>query len=320
MKILPPVSIEARRLLPSRWDLLAAVLVLAFIVAFADTSRLLIQPLSVVSDSQMSLDPALLPGYALRTGLRMLLAMLVSLAFTFSYATWAAKNPRAGNLLVPLLDILQSLPILGFLSVTVVWFLSLSPGRVFGAELACVFTIFTSQAWNMAFSFYQSLRTVPEDLTEAGRMLGLSAWARFWRIEAPFATPPLIWNMMVSMAGGWFFVTVSEAISVGKTSIALPGIGSWILLSSALFCIGLAGVMLRRNPLVILLSLEIMLNAGNLLLVAGSRYVGGNDGHVLALTVMAVAAAEVVVGLGLIVALARRGSALDVDELRSLHG
>jgi NADH-quinone oxidoreductase subunit J len=99
-----------------------------------------------------------------------------------------------------------------------------------------------------------------------------------------------------------------------------PGIGSWITLSAALFCIGLAGVMLRRNPLVILLSLEIMLNAGNLLLVAGSRYVGGNDGHVLALTVMAVAAAEVVVGLGLIVALARRGAALDVDELRSLHG
>jgi NADH-quinone oxidoreductase subunit K len=99
-----------------------------------------------------------------------------------------------------------------------------------------------------------------------------------------------------------------------------PGIGSWILLSSAIFCVGLAGVMLRRNPLVILLSLEIMLNAGNLLLVAGSRYVGGNDGHVLALTVMAVAAAEVVVGLGLIVALARKGSPLDVDELRSLRG
>ena len=99
-----------------------------------------------------------------------------------------------------------------------------------------------------------------------------------------------------------------------------PGIGSWILLSSAIFCVGLAGVMLRRNPLVILLSLEIMLNAGNLLLVAGSRYVGGNDGHVLALTDMAVAAAEVVVGLGLIGALARKGSPLDVDELRSLRG
>src|SRR3954467_11070577 len=233
MKILPPVSIEARRLLPSRWDLLAAVLVLGFIVAFADASRFLVQPLSSVTTHGLSLDPMLLPGYALRTGLRMLIAMGVSLAFTFSYATWAAKNARAAILLVPLLDVLQSLPILGFLSVTVVWFLSLAPGRVLGAELACVFTIFTSQAWNMAFSFYQSLRTVPEDLTEAGRLLGLSAWARFWRIEAPFATPPLIWNMMVSMAGGWFFVTLSEAISVGKTTIALPGIGSYIAVAIA---------------------------------------------------------------------------------------
>ena len=233
MKILPPVSIEARRLLPSRWDLLAAALVLGFIVAFADASRLLVQPLSSVAGHDLSLDPALLPGYALRTGLRMLLAMGVSLLFTFTYATWAAKNPRAGKLLVPLLDILQSVPILGFLSVTVVWFLSLSPGRVFGAELACVFAIFSSQAWNMAFSFYQSLRTVPEDLTEAGRMFGLSAWARFWRIEAPFAMPPLVWNMMVSMSGGWFFVTVSEAISVGKTTIALPGIGSYIAVAIA---------------------------------------------------------------------------------------
>jgi NitT/TauT family transport system permease protein len=117
--------------------------------------------------------------------------------------------------------------------VTVVWFLSLSPGRVFGAELACVFAIFTSQAWNMAFSFYQSLRTVPSELVEAGRMFGLSAWARFWRIEAPFGTPPLIWNMMMSMSGGWFFVTISEAISVGPTTIALPGIGSYIAVAIA---------------------------------------------------------------------------------------
>jgi NitT/TauT family transport system permease protein len=228
MKILPPVSIEARRLLPSRWDLLAAILVLSFIIAFADVSRFLVHPLSSLSGNNLKLNPTDLPGYALRTSLRMLIAMGASLAFTFTYATWAAKNPRAGSLLVPLLDILQSVPILGFLSVTVVWFLSLSPGRAFGAELACVFTIFTGQAWNMAFSFYQSLRTVPPELEEAGRMFGLSAWARFWRIEAPFATPPLIWNMMMSMSGGWFFVTISEAISVGQTNIALPGIGSWI--------------------------------------------------------------------------------------------
>jgi NitT/TauT family transport system permease protein len=228
MKILPPVSIEARRLLPSRWDVLAAILVLGFIILFADASRSLIQPLSSITSHRLSLDPVYLPGYALRTALRMLIALGVSLVFTFGYATWAVKSPRAGTLLVPLLDILQSVPILSCLSVTVVWFLSLSPGRIFGAELACVFAIFTSQAWNMAFSFYQSLRTVPEELTEAGRMFGLNAWARFWRIEAPFGTPPLIWNMMMSMSGGWFFVTISEAISVGNTNIALPGIGSYI--------------------------------------------------------------------------------------------
>jgi NitT/TauT family transport system permease protein len=233
MKILPPVSIEARRLLPSRWDLLAAILVLGFIVAFADASRFLIQPISSIAGHSLRLNPADLPGYALRTALRMLIALAVSLLFTFTYATWAAKSPRAGALLVPLLDILQSVPILGFLSVTVVWFLSLSPGRIFGAELACVFTIFTGQAWNMAFSFYQSLRTVPEELTEAGRVFGLTAWARFWRIEVPFGMPALIWNMMMSMAGGWFFVTLAEAISVGNTNIALPGIGSWIAVAIA---------------------------------------------------------------------------------------
>jgi NitT/TauT family transport system permease protein len=233
MKILPPVSIEARRLLPSRWDLLAAVLVLGFIIAFADASRFLVQPLSSITGHDLRLNLADLPGYALRTALRMLIALAVSLVFTFTYATWAAKSPRAGSLLVPLLDILQSVPILGFLSVTVVWFLSLSPGRIFGAELACVFVIFTSQAPNMAFSFYQSLRTVPPELEEAGRMYGLTAWARFWRIEAPFATPSLIWNMMMSMSGGWFFVTLAEAISVGKTNIALPGIGSWIAIAIA---------------------------------------------------------------------------------------
>ena len=233
MKILPPVSIEARRLLPSRFDVLAALLVLAFIVLFADASRSLVLPLTTLTQKPLSLDPANLPDYALRTALRMLIALGVSLVFTLTYATWAAKSPRAGTLLVPLLDILQSVPILGFISVTVVFFLSLAPGRIFGAELAAVFAIFTSQAWNMAFSFYQSLRTTPPELIEAGRMFGQNAWARFWRIEVPFGLPPLIWNMMMSMSGGWFFVTLSEAISVGKTTIALPGIGSYIALAIA---------------------------------------------------------------------------------------
>jgi NitT/TauT family transport system permease protein len=233
MKILPPVSIEARRLLPGGWDLLAAILVFGFIVAFADSSRLLSQPLTALAAQPLSLDPSHLPEYALRTALRMLIAMGASLIFTFSYATLAAKSARAGSLLIPLLDILQSVPILSFISITTVFFLSLAPGRIFGAEMVCVFALFTSQAWNMAFSFYQSLRTVPPEMTEAGRMFGLNGWARFWRIEVPFAMPSLVWNMMMSMSGGWFFVVASEAVSVGNTSFALPGVGSYIALAIA---------------------------------------------------------------------------------------
>jgi NitT/TauT family transport system permease protein len=231
MRILPPVSVEATRLLPSRWDVLAAALVFGFIVLFAESSRHLVEPLAGLTPKHIYLDPSHLPEYAARTALRMLIALFFSLVFTFTYATWAAKSPRAGALLIPLLDILQSVPIYGFLSVTVVFFLSLAPGKIFGAEMAAVFAIFTSQAWNMAFSFYQSLRTVPLELTEAGRVFGLSAWARFWRIEVPFAMPSLIWNMMMSMSGSWFFVVVSEAVTVGNTSFTLPGVGSYIALA-----------------------------------------------------------------------------------------
>jgi NitT/TauT family transport system permease protein len=155
----------------------------------------------------------------------------LSLLFTFSFATLAAKNRLAEMILIPILDILQSVPILGFISVTALFFMSIAPGRVLGVELAAIFAIFTSQAWNMAFSFYQSLRTVPTELTEASRNFQLSAWARFWRLEVPFAMPTLIWNMMMSMSGGWFFVVASEAISVGNTNVSLPGVGSYIALA-----------------------------------------------------------------------------------------
>jgi len=231
MKILPPISVEARRLLPSPWDLIAALLVFGFIVLFAGASRNVVEPLSTLTAQPLSLSPWALPMYALRTGLRMLIAMFFSLVFTFSYATWAAKSKRAGTLLIPLLDILQSVPILSFISITTIFFLSLAPGRILGAEFVCVFALFTSQAWNMAFSFYQSLRTVPPEMAEAGKVFGLTAWARFWRIEVPFGMPALIWNMMMSMSGGWFFVTLSEAVTVGNTSFALPGIGSYIALA-----------------------------------------------------------------------------------------
>jgi NitT/TauT family transport system permease protein len=217
----------------NRWDLLAVLLTLGLVVFLAEASRGLTQPLAVLEGSPVSLDPANLPWYAARTTLRMVAAMILSLVFTLTYATWAARSPRAQLVLIPLLDILQSVPILGFISVTVVFFMALAPGRVLGAELAAVFAIFTSQAWNMAFSFYQSLRTVPDDLREASRSFHFSAWMRFWRVEVPFAMPALIWNMMMSMSGGWFFVVASEAISVGRTTVTLPGIGSYIALAIA---------------------------------------------------------------------------------------
>jgi NitT/TauT family transport system permease protein len=245
MKILAPVSIETRRLMPRAWDVLAVLIVFGAIILLAEASHELLAPLTAATAKGIALDPSHLPHYAFRTALRMLAAMGFSLLFTFTYATWAAKSRRAEMLLVPMLDILQSVPILGFISVTVVFFLSLAPGRVLGAEIAAVFAIFTSQAWNMAFSFYQSLRTVPPELTEAGKTFGLSGWTRFWRIEAPFGLPQLVWNMMMSMSGGWFFVVAAEAISVGPTSIALPGIGSYIQtaiaardLSAILYAIG----------------------------------------------------------------------------------
>jgi NitT/TauT family transport system permease protein len=226
-----PISVAERRLTVTRWDLLAVLLVLGVMVFLAEASRHLLAPLTDLQMTPISLDPANLPEYAARTTLRMLAALVLSLVFTFTYATLAARNKHAELLLVPLLDILQSVPILGFISVTVVFFMSLVPGRVLGAEFAAVFAIFTSQAWNMAFSFYQSLRTVPTELVEASHMFRLSPWMRFWRLDVPFAMPQLIFNMMLSMSGSWFFVVASEAISVGNTTITLPGVGSYIALA-----------------------------------------------------------------------------------------
>jgi NitT/TauT family transport system permease protein len=231
MREFVPISVGGWARLFSRWDVLAVLLIVGLLVFLAEASRHLFEPLAELQQQPPSLDPANLPEYAARTTLRMFIAMGLSLFFTFTYATLAAKNKQAERLLVPLLDILQSVPILGFISVTVVFFMALAPGRVLGAEFAAIFAIFTSQAWNMAFSFYQSLRTVPTELVEASRSFRLSPWMSFWRVDVPFAMPQLIWNMMLSMSGSWFFVVASEAISVGNTTVTLPGIGSYIALA-----------------------------------------------------------------------------------------
>src|ERR1700755_3434146 len=216
---------------PNIWDLVALILVIGALVLIVYGGEQTTAPLSTLNTMPVSLDPANLPVYALRTTMRMLLAIVCSIMFTFIYAALAAKSRRAGMVLIPLLDILQSVPILGFLTFTVVFFMDLGPASVRGAELACVFAIFTSQAWNMTFSMYQSMRNVPKDLDEASQSFHLSGWQRFWRLDVPVAMPGLVWNTTMSMSGGWFFVVASEAITVGNTTVTLPGIGSYVALA-----------------------------------------------------------------------------------------
>lgn len=224
-------ALRPRQLLPSIWDVLVFGLVIGVLALIAFGGHETLQPLAVANSRPVSLDPINLPYYALRTTLRMLLGLVCSFLFTFAYGTLAQKSRRAEMVLIPVLDILQSVPVIAFATFTLAFFLNLFPGNVMGAELASVFEVFTAQAWNMAFSFYQSLKTVPRDLSDVSDSLRLSGWRRFWTLEAPFAAPGLIWNAMMSMSGAWFFVVASEAISVGKTSITLPGIGSYVAMA-----------------------------------------------------------------------------------------
>ena len=226
-----PFSRFWRATTPSWADAIAFVLLAGLAVLVIRGAEGVAEPLSQLRLDPVTLDPWNLPTYAMRTTLRMFAALGASLIFTFVVATLAAKSKRAEMVIVPALDILQSVPILGFLTFTVTFFMGMFPGRQLGVELAAIFAIFTSQAWNMAFSFYQSLRSVPSDLEEVSRGFALSPWRRFIRLELPFATPALVWNAMMSMSGGWFFVVASEAISVGNARIMLPGIGSWLALA-----------------------------------------------------------------------------------------
>ena len=168
-----------------------------------------------------------LPYYAACSLLRMFVALGFSTAFTFIYATAAARMRRAEMVLIPVLDILQSVPILGFLTFTTIFFFRLF-GNVVGLEATCIFAVFTSQAWNMTFSFYHSLTTQPRDLDEAARLYRLTKWQRFWKLDVPSSMIGLVWNAMMSMGGGWFFLTAAEAITISGRNYTLPGMGSYI--------------------------------------------------------------------------------------------
>src|SRR6202023_540190 len=177
---------------------------------------------------EVSTDIRNIPYYAGRTVLRMWIAFGFSLLFTFSVGYVAAKNRVARAVILPALDILQSVPVLGFLSITVTGFMALFPGSLLGVECASIFAIFTGQVWNMAFGFYHSMVTIPQDLQEAATNYRLSSWQRFTKLEVPASMHSLIWNAMMSFGAGWFAVSAGEAIAVQGKNIQLPGLGSFM--------------------------------------------------------------------------------------------
>ena len=215
----------------NRWDILLLIIVFSVLFFLSWASQQMATPYSLGDPLPISLNPTSLPFYALRTVLRMFIALALSILFTFVVGALAAKNRRAEQIIIPGIDILQSVPVLSFLAITVAGFIHLFPGSLLGPECASIFVIFTAQVWNMTFSFYQSLKSVPSDLHEVASMFQLSAWQRFWKVEVPCTLPGLLWNMMMSMSASWFFVVVSEAIVVAHQDIRLPGVGSYIALA-----------------------------------------------------------------------------------------
>lgn len=213
---------------PNIFDLIVLTIVFAVFAAMAWGASQMASPYNIGEEITISLEPSVLPKYAVNTVLRMFIALFFSFLVTIIIAPLAAKNKHAEKFILPFIDIMQSIPVLGILSITVVGFIRLFPNSLLGPECAAIFAIFTSQVWNMILSLYQSLKTVPHDITEAATVYRLSGWQRFWKIELPHGTPALLWNTMVSMSAGWFFVVVSEAISVSNQDITLPGIGSYI--------------------------------------------------------------------------------------------
>lgn len=213
-------------------DVLVILILLSILYLTAHLGAGMKVPFSESNQPTMSLDPSMLPYYAGRSLLRMFIAFGASLLFTFVYGRIAAYNRMAEKIMIPAIDILQSVPVLGFLSATVMMFMSLFPGSLLGVECASIFAIFTGQVWNMTFSFYHSLTTIPRPLNEAASIHRLGLWSRFTKLEVPFSMIGLVWNSMMSFGGGWFFLAASESITVLNQDIHLPGIGSYMAMAA----------------------------------------------------------------------------------------
>jgi NitT/TauT family transport system permease protein len=180
------------------------------------------------SKVDINLSPWMLPYYTMLSFLRGVVAYFLSFVFTLIYARWAAYDRQAERILIPLLDILQSIPLAAFLTPIEIFLVGLFPHSNLGLELTCVIVIFTGQVWNMTFSFYYSLKALPDDFRFVGQLSRFSGWQRFTQIELPYATKGLVYNSMVSMAGGWFFLSIIEAFQLGDQDYRVKGLGSYM--------------------------------------------------------------------------------------------
>lgn len=242
----------------NRWDIFLLILIFAGLFFLGWASQQMTAPYSVGEGLPISLSPLELPFYALRTVIRMFIALFFSILFTFIVGTLAAKYKKAEQIIIPGIDILQSVPVLSFLAITVTGFIHLFPGSLLGPECASIFAIFTAQVWNITFGFYQSIKTVPVDLQEAALMFQLSSWQRFWKVEVPYSMSSLLWNLMMSMSASWFFVVLSEAIVVSYQEIRLPGVGSYISVAIAQRDIHAVGYAILTMMIVIFLYDQIL--------------------------------------------------------------
>jgi NitT/TauT family transport system permease protein len=181
-----------------------------------------------VPSAEISQSARALPLYAFYSIVRIGVAYLLSLIFAVGYGYYAAYHPRVEAFMIAVLDILQSIPVLSFLPGVMLVMVSLLPTRQLGVEMGAILLIFTGQVWNMAFSFYSSIRSIPRELREASQIYGFTAWQRFWQLELPFSAIGLVWNSMVSVAGGWFFLMACEMFVLGDRDFRLPGLGSYL--------------------------------------------------------------------------------------------
>lgn len=239
----PIYAQPANRLLPNLWDILALLMVISLIWIVCLAGSNMSMPYQLGEVIPFSMKPGILPEYALLTVFRMFIALFFSFIFALVIGTMAAKSRRAEQLIIPVVDILQSVPILAYMSISITGFIHLFQGSMWGPECAVIFVVFSSQVWNMTLSVYQSMRSIPSDLIELSHMYRLSAWQKLWKLEIPFAIPSLLWNAMISMSSGWFFIVASEAISINNQKIYLPGIGAYIakaITEKNLYAIGLA--------------------------------------------------------------------------------